>query len=96
MSPARVTLSAINRRLASLGVEAEIVRGRAYFYFVGGDVPGGSFSVYTYHLRGWTIDQWCHYLAEHMIAGDYSADSDRRAEKGRAMLAALTAHEVHA
>lgn len=34
----RTTLAAINKALAAAGIDAELVKGRGYFYFVGSDM----------------------------------------------------------
>ena len=34
----RTTLAAVNKALAAAGIDAELVKGRGYFYFVGSDM----------------------------------------------------------
>ena len=51
----------VNRYLHQHGVpkDVELVRGRGYYYFVGGDTAGWSQSgVYVYHLDELTLDAW--------------------------------------
>jgi hypothetical protein len=55
----RLTLNKINCELAKRGHDERLVRGKGYFYFVGGNAASWQSSgVYTYHLNGFTLEQW--------------------------------------
>ncbi len=56
---ARVTIKSINRAILDAGLNAEIVRGVGYFYFVGDDVDlRKESSVYVYRLNELSIEEW--------------------------------------
>jgi hypothetical protein len=56
----RVTIKRINAALQEAGLAGvEIVRGRGYFYFAGGDAASWpSSSEYVYHLSNYTVQEW--------------------------------------
>ena len=55
----RITLKQINDALRAAGHEEELVRGRGYFYFAGGDAAiWPSSGVYVYRLSELTLEQW--------------------------------------
>jgi len=59
----RLTLRRINAAIAAIGGREQLVRGKGYFYFVGGNAASWPRSgVYVYRLNALTLDQW---LAEY-------------------------------
>lgn len=55
----RVTLAAVNAALREAGIDAELVGGRGYFFFVGDDVARAyTTSVMTPRLGGMTVEEW--------------------------------------
>jgi hypothetical protein len=55
----RITINNINKALADAGINAELIKGKGYFYFFGDDVDTcNTTSVYVYRLTSFTIDQW--------------------------------------
>ena len=55
----RLTLEAINEKLATLGKGAELTRGDGYFYFSGGEASDWlDRTVKVRTLASLTLDQW--------------------------------------
>lgn len=56
----RTTIAAINKALRDAGIDAEIVRGEGYFYFVGSDTDcAEEQGVYgVFRLSDLTVAQW--------------------------------------
>lgn len=56
----RTTLAAVNKALASAGIDAELVKGRGYFYFVGSDMDyAEEQGVYgVFRLSDLSVTQW--------------------------------------
>lgn len=56
----RVTINRINAALQEAGLDGvEIVRGRGYFYFAGGDTGSWpSSSEYVFHLSNYSVQEW--------------------------------------
>jgi hypothetical protein len=56
---ARVTLRTVNAALKAAGFAEELVRGRGYFYFTGGDAHTGPTSaVPVFHLSAYSVEAW--------------------------------------
>lgn len=56
----RTTLAAVNKALAAAGIDAELVKGRGYFYFVGSDMDyAEEQGVYgVFRLSDLSVSQW--------------------------------------
>ena len=56
----RTTLAAVNKALAAAGIDAELVKGRGYFYFVGSDMDyAKEQGVYgVFRLSDLSVTQW--------------------------------------
>ncbi|AFB83329.1 hypothetical protein PSV3_00171 [Septimatrevirus PSV32] len=56
----RTTLAAVNKALAAAGIDAELVKGRGYFYFVGSDMDyAEEQGVYgVFRLSDLSVTQW--------------------------------------
>lgn len=56
----RTTITAINKALAAAGIDAELVKGRGYFYFVGSDMDyAEEQGVYgVFRLSDLSVTQW--------------------------------------
>lgn len=56
----RTTLAAVNKALAAAGIDAELVKGRGYFYFVGSDMDyADEQGVYgVFRLSDLSVTQW--------------------------------------
>lgn len=54
------TLAAVNKALAAAGIDAELVKGRGYFYFVGSDMDyAEEQGVYgVFRLSDLSVTQW--------------------------------------
>lgn len=58
-----LTLKTVNKKIASLGINAELIKGDGYFYFWGKDVElCRSTSVMVNQLNCLSIDQWMEEL----------------------------------
>lgn len=54
---ARLTFAGVNKALKAEGINAELVQGEGYLYFVGDDVElAGSTSIYVCKLNHTTLD----------------------------------------
>jgi len=57
--PPRVTVANVNAALRAAGIDAELLKGRGYFYFGGPAVElCYTTSVPTMHLRSLSVEQW--------------------------------------
>lgn len=56
----RTTLAAVNKALTAAGIDAELVKGRGYFYFVGSDMDyAEEQGVYgVFRLSDLSVTQW--------------------------------------
>jgi len=56
----RTTLAAVNKALAAAGIDAELVKGRGYFYFAGSAVDyAEEQGVYgVFRLSDLSVSQW--------------------------------------
>ena len=56
----RTTLAAVNKALAAAGIDAELVKGRGYFYFAGSDMDyAEEQGVYgVFRLSDLSVSQW--------------------------------------
>lgn len=56
-------LRTVNKAIAARGIDAELVHGEGYFYFVGSAVENAdSTSVMVFRLNDLTLDQWMEEL----------------------------------
>ena len=60
------TVNKINKALTKEGIPGQIVKGKGYYYFIGGlfDKVG---SIYSIDLRAWTTEQVIDYIKESTI-----------------------------
>jgi hypothetical protein len=69
----RITVAQVNKMLKSKGVKEELVRGKDYFYFIGGDsyLWQGTM-VYTTRVNGMSLERWWdEYQSLRSTAFDY-------------------------
>jgi len=64
----RTTLAAVNKALAAAGIDAELVKGDGYFYFVGQDVElAREQGVYgVFRLNDLSLEQWVEEARQRM------------------------------
>lgn len=59
VTAARLRKRDVNRKIRQRGIDAELVRGQGYYYFVGPDVEGASStSVMVFALNHLSLEQW--------------------------------------
>lgn len=60
---ARLTIKSVNKAIAARGIDAEIVNGGDYFYFIGDAVDNrDTTSVFVAKLNDLTLDRWLEEL----------------------------------
>ena len=58
-----LTLNSVNKKIKSLGIDAELAKEDGYFYFYGKSVERCySTSIYVHRLNQLTMEQWLDHL----------------------------------
>jgi len=53
-----LSLRSVNKAIKVAGIDATLIRGEGYFYFVGDAVSIDAPSVYVYRINNQTISEW--------------------------------------
>lgn len=55
----KVSLTAVNSALKQIGADETLVKGKGYFYFIGGEsTEWNQQSVYVFSIKELSIEQW--------------------------------------
>lgn len=72
-----LTMKTINKAIADKGIDAELVKGKGYFYFAGEDVAWCDMtSVYVYRLNELSLEAWLDQLNEFINESKASEGSE--------------------
>ena len=65
----RRTLNTVNKAINFAGLNAELVKGEGYFYFVGSQVDTGKGGVYVNALNELSVEEWVEEARERCNLG---------------------------